>query len=215
MTQPTRTAPRYLLPALLFFAIAVGLVSLRYFTFDKQDLMHSKPAALLADEVWRLGFYVHIGASVVALIVGGLNFISSWRTQHIQRHRLLGRIYIWSVALGGISALAIAPNATAGLVAQLGFAGLGLAWLFATYRAYGYIHQKNIAQHRRWMHRSYALTFAAVTLRIILPTELALLHMDFNSAYRIVAWACWVPNLVVMEWWLWREQRLALAGPPQ
>ena len=43
---------------------------------------------------------------------------------------------------------------------------------------------------------SYAACFAAVTLRIWLPLLIVSLG-DFITAYRIVAWLCWVPNLMV------------------
>ena len=49
------------------------------------------------------------------------------------------------------------------------------------------------------MLRSYALTFAALTLRMWLPVLIAGLGMSFESAYQIVSWLAWVPNLVVME----------------
>jgi hypothetical protein len=59
-------------------------------------------------------------------------------------------------------------------------------------------------QHRSWMIRNFSLTFAAVTLRIILPVEIAVLGINFPDAYRIVAWACWVPNLLVAELLVYR-----------
>ena len=48
------------------------------------------------------------------------------------------------------------------------------------------------------MTRNFALTFAAVTLRLQMP----LLAMGFGEemGYRIVAWSCWIPNLLVAEW---------------
>jgi len=53
------------------------------------------------------------------------------------------------------------------------------------------------------MVRSYALIFAAVTLRIELPLLTAAFH-DFTPAYLVVAWLSWVPNLLVVEWYLRR-----------
>ena len=43
---------------------------------------------------------------------------------------------------------------------------------------------------------SYAACFAAVTLRIWLPTLTSIMG-EFIGAYRIVAWLCWVPNMIV------------------
>ncbi len=49
------------------------------------------------------------------------------------------------------------------------------------------------------MIHSYSLTFAAVTLRIILRLEIVA-GVPFDTAYRIVSLAAWVPNLVAVEW---------------
>jgi hypothetical protein len=57
----------------------------------------------------------------------------------------------------------------------------------------------NLDLHRRWMIRSYALTLAAVTLRIYLPASM-LLGIPFPVAYPAIAWLCWVPNLLVAQW---------------
>jgi hypothetical protein len=59
----------------------------------------------------------------------------------------------------------------------------------------------DFAQHRRWMIRSLSLTFAAVTLRIMLPM-IPLTGMDFVDAYRAISFLCWVPNLLWVEVWL-------------
>jgi Predicted membrane protein (DUF2306) len=51
------------------------------------------------------------------------------------------------------------------------------------------------------MYRSYALTLAAVALRIYMPLSFAL-GIGFEDAYQVVSWLCWVPNLVFVEAWL-------------
>jgi hypothetical protein len=51
------------------------------------------------------------------------------------------------------------------------------------------------------MIRSYALTFAAVMLRIWMPLS-DLVGIPFESAYPIAVWLAWVPNLLVAEVWL-------------
>ena len=52
------------------------------------------------------------------------------------------------------------------------------------------------------MIRSWAMTFAAVTLRLYLPIPPMLLHMSFMDGYRAIAWLAWVPNLLVAELYL-------------
>ena len=58
------------------------------------------------------------------------------------------------------------------------------------------IKEGNIKRHQKFMIYSYAACFAAVTLRIWLPALIAI-YQDFIPAYRIVAWLCWVPNIMV------------------
>ena len=91
----------------------------------------------------------------------------------------------------------------AGISAQLGF-GLQSVLLMGTATlAYVRIRQGRIADHRAWMMRNYALIFAAVTLRIYL-------RIGINAGYELPqlhwlnAWVCWVPNLIVAEWWIRR-----------
>jgi hypothetical protein len=58
------------------------------------------------------------------------------------------------------------------------------------------------------MIRSFALTLAAVALRVYLPSALAA-GIEFETAYPIIAWLCWVPNLLVVEFLIGRS----LASP--
>ncbi len=55
------------------------------------------------------------------------------------------------------------------------------------------------AAHRRWMICNFSLTFAAVTLRLYL-SPVSIFQFPFEQAYGVIAWACWVPNLLVAEW---------------
>lgn len=88
--------------------------------------------------------------------------------------------------------------------------GLATAWFYTTLRAYGAIRAKKLKAHEQWMYRSYAVTLSAVTLRIMLPAEMAVPGLLFSTAYPIVAWACWVPNLVVVEGWIrsWQREKV-------
>ena len=93
----------------------------------------------------------------------------------------------------------MAQFATGGLASQIGFSFLATLWLFSGYRAYVNIRQGNIQVHREWMIRNYALTLAAVTLRIYTRTFF-LMGMTLPDFHSTNAWLCWVPNLIVAEW---------------
>ena len=49
------------------------------------------------------------------------------------------------------------------------------------------------------MIRNYGLTYAAVTLRFVLPL-LKGSGVEAGPAHQNIAWPSWVPNLIVAEW---------------
>jgi hypothetical protein len=154
-------------------------------------------ARLRAIVPWAV--WSHIVGSLIALAAGPLQFNSRLRSRALGFHRWNGRVYVVAVLVGGIGALALAPMSQEGIVTHVGFGALAVCWLFCTIQGYRAIRTGDDVVHRVWMIRSFALTFAAVTLRIILPLELAF-GMPFAIAYRIVSWACWVPNLAIAAW---------------
>ncbi len=113
---------------------------------------------------------------------------------------MVGKIYVGSVMLSGLAGLYIAFFSSGGIICVLGFGALAVAWLITITKAYTTILKRNIKDHENWMIRNYALTFAAVTLRIYLPLlQFVIFHGDFIPAYRIVSWLAWVPNLIIAE----------------
>lgn len=156
-----------------------------------QDLRAATPFAL----------YAHLGGGALALALGPWQFSSRIRQRTVRVHRWVGRAYLLAVLLGGVGALLLTPGSMHGLVTHVGFGLLGVLWLGTTLRAWLAIRDRDTAAHRRWMTRSFALTLAAVTLRIWLPLS-AVAGIPFPDAYQVVSWLCWVPNLIVAEWFL-------------
>jgi uncharacterized membrane protein len=159
----------------------------------------------------------HVLAAALALLIGPAQLSTSLRIRHPRWHRLLGRIYLGvGVGIGGVAGLAMATHASGGAWARAGFAALAIAWLVSGARAYLAARAKDFAMHRRWMLRNFALSLAAVTLRLYLPAALAA-RIRFDDAYPVIAWLCWVPNLIVAEWLLRRSGRgrreLGVAAP--
>jgi hypothetical protein len=103
---------------------------------------------------------------------------------------------VFSALPSGLAGFYIAWYATGGLVASLGFICLAVGWFSSTLAAYLYIRKRKIAQHEKMMIFSYAFCFGAVTLRIWLPLLINLMDGAFIPAYKIVAWLCWIPNLI-------------------
>ncbi len=149
-------------------------------------------------ELHRAAIYTHIFGSVVALAVGPFQFSERLRARRLTLHRWSGRVYLGGVAVGGLAGLIMSTRAFGGPVARLGFACLAVGWLYTAVRAYVSIRARDTITHRRWMVRNFALTFAAVTLRLWLPS-LGAAGIAFERAYPVIAWVCWVPNLLVAE----------------
>jgi len=184
----------------VFFALVIGCYPLAYLFFDmKQGLLSSKPQEVLDNTFWVIEFHQHILFGGVALLTGWSQFSKTWRAKYVPVHRLIGKIYLVAVLLSGTAGLYISFFATGGMISSLGFGSLAAAWLFTSAQAYRSIRKKEINQHEQWMIRSYALTFAAVMLRIYLPS-FQIAGIDFIAAYQIIAWLCWVPNLFMAEW---------------
>jgi uncharacterized membrane protein len=147
---------------------------------------------------WVYMLYLHIVTAMLALIIGPFQIFLQPSKARRRQHRLLGYIYIISITVSGVVSLYLSLFATGGWIAGLGFIGLDVLWVATTFTSLRKIMVKDIQAHKAWMLRSYALTFAAVTLRIWLG-PLVLLLGDFEAGYRVVAWFCWVPNLLVIE----------------
>lgn len=186
------------------FALLVsGYIVVQYFIMDgfqtglvKAKLMFGSKLS----EFWYMMLFIHITTSIVALVIGPFTLSTKFREKNINRHRIVGRIYMVGILLGGVSGLYLSFYATGGLVAKLGFGLLSVLWLTSAYQALHRVKNKKIKEHRNWMIRNYALTFAAVTLRIWLPLFIVLFGIEhFELSYAIIAWLAWVPNLIVAE----------------
>lgn len=197
----------------IFFAIGVGLYPFGYVISDvlaENGLLSQKPAEIATDSIWYTAFMVHILFGGLSLLLGWSQFSKRIRAKNLGLHRNLGKAYVISVLLSGLAGLYIGIYAEGGLTGKSGFVALAIFWLYTTIMAYTTIRKKQIEAHKQWMIRSYALTFAAVTLRIYLPLFQFGFGMDFLSAYVIIAWLCWVPNLAWAQWYIKRKPVLTI-----
>lgn len=181
----------------IVLAIVTGLYPGIYFFIDRKfGLLGSKSNGLLSNTFWNIAFYTHIILGGISLLTGWIQFSSKIRVKNLALHRQTGKIYVIAVMLSSFAGIYIALFATGGLVSSLGFIFLGIIWFSATLLAYVNIRNRQIDKHQKWMVYSYAACFAAVTLRLWLPF-LTMIFGNFITAYTIVAWLCWVPNIIV------------------
>jgi Predicted membrane protein (DUF2306) len=196
----------------LLFALSLGIVAYAAISYTVLPLgALVNPEMQATFRAHPLGIYTHIAGAIFALALGPLQFSARLRARRIALHRWIGRTYLVGVAIGGLAGLYMAFFAYGGPIARVGFAALAIGWLYTGVEGYGAIRRRAVAEHRAWMVRNFALTFAAVTLRMYLPLS-AVAGIDFDVAYPAIAWLCWVPNLLVAEW-LFNAQAGKRAAP--
>ena len=166
----------------------------------------------------QAAFYVHITAGGLALLLSPFQFVARLRERHPAVHRTTGRIALAAIVVGGCAGLLLAPHSLAGPIGTAGFGLLAVLWVAFAITAFRAIRLGDVATHRRWMVRTFALTYAAVTLRLelglMIALQISLAGVDgqtaFERAYLVVPFLCWVPNLLVAERYLaTREVRTA------
>jgi uncharacterized membrane protein len=144
---------------------------------------------------------IHVAGAATALLVAPTQFLASIRTRYRSIHRWAGRVYALACCVGGVAGFVLALGASTGSVSTAGFGLLAVLWVATTTRAWNHARRRDFVAHRAWMIRSFALTFAAVTLRLYLPL-LTFLPVEFADGYRAISFLCWVPNLLVAELYL-------------
>ena len=151
--------------------------------------------------------YMHFIFSPFALMIGIIQMLPAIRALAFI-HGWIGRIYVLCCLVGAMGGVWLAPSSSSGVWGQSGFGLLGIFWFSMTLRGYLSAREGDYEDHRSWMIRSYALTFAAVTLRIQLGIVGAN-GWDMSLFYPIIAWSCWLPNLILAEWWLAKDAKAA------
>lgn len=210
-TAPWRARIGWALLALL--CLGVAAYSARYLLHPPET-----PAQALGNPLGVPWLFVHVAGSVVALTLGSLQFLPALR-RGLGRgrgrglgssHRWAGRVYVAGCLIGGSAGLIPAAGSHAGPIASAGFGGLAVVWLVVTLLGWRAAQKGRFAEHRRWMIRSWALTLAAVTLRLYLPLVMVL-DLPFLPWYRAISFLAWVPNLIAAEVWL--RRRTVVEGP--
>jgi Predicted membrane protein (DUF2306) len=170
------------------------------FLLSKQKIIHLKH--------YRWSFYLHIFSSLLILAAGLTQFSNNILQRVPIIHRWIGKLYTFGILIiSAPAALVMSFYANGGWIAKPSFILLSLLWWYTTWQGYQTIRRKAIQEHRIWMLRSYALTFSAITLRLMQAGFAAYTDLDLDTTYQIVSWASWMINLLIAEFVL--KQRFA------
>lgn len=164
----------------------------RYFVLTPESYGNSWPRVS-----W---LFPHIVGGLVATLLGPLQFWPKIRRDYLPFHRIAGRVYLVAVLGGSLASLGLSFRMNSANAAYAaGLIGLAGAWILTTGLAFVAIRRKNLAQHKQWMVRSYVVTFAFVTFRLLDDTLSNRGLVPAHEFYSIIAWGCWSVPLLITE----------------
>lgn len=187
--------------AILYASYLLIVLTLPYLAFGRTtDFLATKQLVYHIDW-WRYAFYIHIFSSPVIILSGMFQFSRKLLYGFSKIHRTLGKIYVLFVLfVSGPSALVMGFYANGTLLTKISFVLLSVLWIVFTLKAWTAVRRRDFNTHGNWMLRSYALTLSAVTLRFY-AYLIDVFQLDIApvQAYELLAWASWVPNLLLAE----------------
>jgi uncharacterized membrane protein len=155
------------------------------------------------------GYYtslvMHAVPAGIALIAGPWQFVRRFRARYPQLHRVVGRVYLIAVVAAALVAVYSSAVTKSGFPLQVAFFVLIVAWLFTAAQAYRAIRRREVQLHRIWMIRNYALTFAAVTLRLYQLPLISVMDswgLEYQEVYTVSAWLSLTGNVLVAEYFI-------------
>jgi hypothetical protein len=198
---------------LLMLAVPLAMNALSYLNLDTHyGFLRLKQRAI--ETGWYLpAYYAHVLAAGIILLIGIFQIHPTWGLRWRKLHRTLGKLYVGGILfLSAPGGLIMSLFIDRGPWVQVSFLLQCSLW-FVYVRAYHFIRQGTYRRTVR-MLRSYALTLAAITLRIYVFLTSWSFDLSQPTAYAAVAWLSWVPNLLICEWYLRvRRERMPYFHP--
>ena len=195
--------------AIMLLIVEIAIVSaLRYVVGTE-----APPPPITANPFAHPFLVVHVVAAMIALLVGPLQFVRRVRSRWPAFHRATGKLYVAAILVGSPCGFVLALGTTSGPLAATGFATVAVLSTVFTWFGWRAAVNRQFAEHREWMLRSWAMTSAAITLRLYLPFAGLVLGLPFYTAYPVIAWLSWLTNLAIVEYWIRRSRGASLPSP--
>ncbi len=189
----------------LFVVLATLALALLWFVSQRLHYLTDYSLASYSDYFWprRAGLIPHLAGGAMALTAGLVQLWLGLTNRVGALHRALGKVYAAGVLTGILSGFYLALTIPGHLPYSVGLFMLCVAWLLTTVMALYAIHKRRIEQHREWMLRSFTVTFAFVTYRLVSNGLRRWLHVPDDPVAddidTLMAWACWAVPLLIAE----------------
>lgn len=191
---------KFLWVIVVLLALLVGYIPVSYLMYGvAEGYLELKSQAAIGSKVWWFFLYTHMIWGGLAIVIGWIQFNRYLQNRHTGLHRTLGKIYFVAALVCAVAGFYLSLFATGGWIPALGFLMVSVLYFYTTLQGYTAIRNKRLAEHRNFMTYSYALCLSAVNLRLAIPISY-LFTDDYIFSYSIIAWAAWIPNLVIAYW---------------
>ena len=178
---------------------AFGLMTLFVVLTRDRTLLdsHSFLRQRYAPIYWLM--FAHGIPGALALFLGAFQFSDRLRARFLQLHRVIGRIYVGSVAVSAPMALVVSHVL---FTPTLFMASLiqAAAWVATTGTGLYCARTGRIQQHREWMTRSYPFAAVFIVVRAVNAIP-AIDRMGEVGAitvvWSVIATACFLPSFVI------------------
>jgi uncharacterized membrane protein len=146
---------------------------------------------------------IHILPGALFLTLAATQFMPRIRQNHLNLHRWMGRCLVVLGLIIGVSALVMSyrmniggPNETAATTLY------AIVFLVCLIKAYVHVRRKEIARHREWMIRAYAVGLGVATTRPIVGAFFAFRKLTPHEFFGIAFWLGFTITFLVAEAWI-------------
>ncbi|MEX0676553.1 MAG: DUF2306 domain-containing protein [Pirellulales bacterium] len=148
---------------------------------------------------------VHILVGFLFMVLGPIQFWPAVRNRWIRYHRWAGRVWMIAALVGVTSALLFVPvlPVFGSFSTRVAVVFASLMFLVCLAQGYRRIRHRQIAQHREWMIRTFAIGLGISTFRVMIPfLMMPPLNATFPEAWDTVVWLAFAVNVIVAEAWI-------------
>jgi uncharacterized membrane protein len=153
---------------------------------------------------------LHTIGGAVFLILAPLQFVAPLRRRFVRLHRWTGRTLLGIGLLTGVSGLFFALlMPIAGPLESVGVSLAGGLLLFSMGRAFLAIRSGDVARHREWMMRAFAVAIGISTVRVVgamLDPALTPYGYSASQILGLSLWVGWLLTVAVAEIWIRRSR---------
>jgi uncharacterized membrane protein len=147
--------------------------------------------------------FTHIIPGALFVILAPLQFIPKIRSRYPWFHRWSGRILVVLGLIIGISALIMSfTSAIGGANETAATVVFAILFLVALGKGFYHIRRREIALHREWMLRMFAIGLAIATVRPIVGMFFAFSTLSPHEFFGIAFWLGFTIQLLLAEIWI-------------